>query len=104
MGTVPVIAGSMGEAAHLEPFERRALIVAARTALDEANLQHVPIVAGTGATSTRETMKLSKEAAEAGVDCVMVIPPGYYAGPLKADREALTRFFVDVAAESSVPV
>lgn len=34
----------------------------------------------------------------------MVIPPGYYAGPLKANREALKNFFVDIAEASPVPV
>jgi L-threo-3-deoxy-hexylosonate aldolase len=72
--------------------------------LDEIGLQHVPIVAGTGAASTRETIQLCKDAAEAGADYVMVIPPGYYAGALLADHSAIKKFFVDIATTSPVPV
>lgn len=123
-GTIPVIAGSMGEAAHLVsrgdehvltgPFlpnqqfqshdERCMLITAARATLDESGLSQVPIVVGAGATSTRESIEIAKKAAASGADCVMVIPPGYYAGPLTANREALKGFFVDIAEASPVPV
>lgn len=43
----PVISGSMGEAHHLTPEERKTLIVEARKALDEAGLEETPILAGT---------------------------------------------------------
>lgn len=84
--------------------ERTALITAARTALDEINLPAMPIVAGVGAPSTRESIELAREAAHAGADFVMLIPPGYYAGALLADLESVKRFFVDVAEASPVPV
>jgi len=84
--------------------ERKQLIQSARVALDEINLQHVPIVAGTGAASTRESIKLCKDAATAGADYVMVIPPGYYTGALLADDSAIKKFFVDIATTSPVPV
>ncbi|KAK5739009.1 hypothetical protein LTR17_005527 [Elasticomyces elasticus] len=105
-GTVPVIAGSMGEAVHLDRNERRILIQTARSALAEIGMQDkLPIIAGVGAPSTRETIELAYDAADAGADFVMAIPPGYYAPALKAnDNEALKRFFVDVAAASRLPV
>lgn len=104
-GTVPVISGSMGEAVHLSHAERQVLITTTRSALDDAGLTNVPVVAGVGASSTRETIELAREAADAGADFVMVIPPGYYAGPLQAGGgEALRGFFLDVAAASRVPV
>lgn len=43
----PVVNGSMGEAHHLEPEERVALVRAAREALDSAGLQETVIIAGT---------------------------------------------------------
>lgn len=43
----PVICGSMGEAHHLTNEERVTLVKAARKALDEAGLTHIPIMAGT---------------------------------------------------------
>ena len=120
-GTIPVIAGSAGEAVHLViigiffPFaalltdlqtheERITLIKTARATLDSANLTSVPIIAGAGAPSTRESIVLAKEAATAGADFVMVIPPGYYASTLNANRQALTQFFIDIAAASPVPI
>jgi 4-hydroxy-2-oxoglutarate aldolase len=104
-GTIPVLSGSMGEAVHLSHSERSILISTTRSTLDSCDLTSVPIVAGVGASSTRETIELANEAAEAGADFVMVIPPGYYAGALKAGNgEALKKFFVDVAEGSKVPV
>lgn len=73
-----------------------------REALDENNLSHIPLIAGTGALSTRETIELNREAAEAGATQAMVIAPGYFAGAL--NREALKEFFVEVAKESPIPV
>ena len=64
----------------------------------------MPIIAGAGAASTRESIILAKEAAAAGADYVMVIPPGYYASTLRADSGAITRFFIDIAEASPVPI
>ena len=80
------------------------LVQVAREALDEAGLPEMPVVAGVGGPSTRETIKLSRDAAAAGADFVMVIPPGYYAGALQSDPTSLKGFFVRVADASPVPV
>jgi L-threo-3-deoxy-hexylosonate aldolase len=81
------------------------LIVAGRSALNEINLVTVPIVAGIGAASTRESIQLAKEAASAGADFAIAIPPGYYAGPLIADNmAALRNYFLDIAEASPIPV
>ena len=104
-GTIPVISGSMGEAVHLSHDERSRLIRTCRSALNECGLSNIPVVAGVGAASTRETMQLADEAADAGADFVMVIPPGYYAGALSTgDKNALKQFFIDVAEASRLPV
>jgi 4-hydroxy-2-oxoglutarate aldolase len=104
-GTFPVVCGSAGEAAHLSAEERTIIIKTTRSALESSNLSHVPIVAGVGAPSTRETISLAKQAHAAGADYVMVIPPGYYASALQSNGgEALVKFFVDVAEASPVPV
>lgn len=57
-----------------------------------------------GCPSTRESISLACDAAEAGADFAMVLPSGHYAGQLKANREALVQFFVDVARGSPIPV
>ena len=92
----------MGEASHLSHAERKALIQTARRTLDDAGFTHIPIIAGTGAGSTRETLDLSHEAAAAGADYVIVITSGYFAGALT--RKALKAHFVRVANESPLPV
>jgi len=96
-----LLCGSMGEAHHLEPDERVQLIKAARQVLDEAHL-NVPIIVGTGAGSTRQTIALTRQAAEAGADYSIVIPSGYFAGAL--DYPSLKTFFVTVAEASPIPV
>ncbi len=103
-GVNPLLAGSMGEGIHLSHSERVTLIRTARRALDEAGFKDVPIMAGTGAGSTRETVELCKEAAEAGADFVIVITSGYFAGALAHDKKALKAFFTEVAAKSPLPV
>lgn len=104
-GTIPVVIGSAGEAPHLTSSDRTQLIKAARASLDRGGLANVPLVAGVGAPSTRETIGFACEAAEAGADYAMVLPPGYYAGQLVAKGgEALKGYIVDVAERSPLPV
>jgi 4-hydroxy-2-oxoglutarate aldolase len=97
-----VIAGSMGEATHLSHAERVRLIQAGRKALDNAGCSHIPIVVGTGAGSTRETVELTNEAAAAGADYALVIASGYFAGALTMG--ALKAYWVEVSQKSSIPV
>ncbi|UNI24561.1 4-hydroxy-2-oxoglutarate aldolase [Purpureocillium takamizusanense] len=103
-GVIPVVSATIGEAAHLDRQERIELIRALRSALDENNLHETPIVAGVGATSTRETIHFSQDAAAAGADFVLVIAPSYFAAALKANPSAIKTFFTDVASKSPVPV
>jgi 4-hydroxy-tetrahydrodipicolinate synthase len=70
-GLVP--GGSTGEFTTLTDAERRQLV---ETTLDAA-AGRVPVIAGTGALSTRETVELSIHADQAGASAVMVVPPFY---------------------------
>lgn len=103
-GVAPVVAGSMGEAPHLSHEERTTLIRAARKVLDAHGLTHLPVIAGTGAPSTRETIELTRQAAAAGADFVLVIASGYFAGALIPNRQALKDFWTEVALKSPIPV
>jgi len=94
----------MGEAIHLSHSERITLIQTARKALDSIGLTEVPIIAGTGAGSTRETIELSKAAAQAGADYAIVIASGYFAGALSGNNPALKAFWKEVAEKSPIPV
>jgi len=99
-----LVAGSNGEATHLTHTERSILIKTARAALDKAQLPDVPIIAGTGIGSTRETLELCREAAEAGADVAIVITSGYFAGSLVGNPKALKAWYTRVADESPIPV
>ncbi|TFK76288.1 dihydrodipicolinate synthetase [Pluteus cervinus] len=103
-GVGPLIAGSMGEAIHLTRAERVQLIQAARKTLDSVNLTHIPLIVGTGAASTRETLELTNEAAAAGADYAIVIASGYFAGAWSGNKEALKAFFVEVSEKSPIPI
>ncbi|KAH7889381.1 hypothetical protein F5I97DRAFT_519240 [Phlebopus sp. FC_14] len=103
-GVAPVLAGSMGEATHLSHGERITLIKAARKALDAAGFINVPIIAGIGAGSTRETIQLSIEAAGAGADYAIAICSGYFAGALAGNKKALKAYWVEVSQKSPIPV
>jgi 4-hydroxy-tetrahydrodipicolinate synthase len=70
-GLVP--GGSTGEFTTLSHAERRRLV---ETTV-EAAAGRVPVVPGTGALSTRETVELSVHAERAGAAAVMIVPPFY---------------------------
>ena len=93
-----VIAGSTGEAVLLSRRERRALIETTANALSDDRL----LIAGTGAESTRATVRLGQEAVDAGADVVLVQPPAYFRGAMTP--EVLRDHYVAVADASPVPV
>jgi 4-hydroxy-2-oxoglutarate aldolase len=94
----------MGEAIHLSHQERVTLIRVARKALDGAGLVTVPIIAGIGAGSTRESIELANEAAAAGADYAIAIASGYFAGALSGNKKALKAFWQEVSSKSPIPV
>jgi L-threo-3-deoxy-hexylosonate aldolase len=94
----------MGESIHLSNEERVGLIRVVRDVLEELDLPHMPIIAGAGAGSTRETIQLCTLVAAAGADFAMVIISGYFASALAGNRRALKDFWVDVAENSPIPI
>jgi 4-hydroxy-tetrahydrodipicolinate synthase len=66
-----LVAGTTGEAAALDADERSDLILAVRYAVDG----RVPVLAGTGAPSTRQAVLLSKRAEADGADGLLVLSP-----------------------------
>jgi 4-hydroxy-2-oxoglutarate aldolase len=96
--------GSNGEAVHLSPAERQQVTRTTRNALDAAGFLHVPIIVGCGAQSTRESIALCNEAAEAGGDYVLILPPSYYKAGLGYPRVTLMTHFRTIAEASPLPV
>jgi 4-hydroxy-2-oxoglutarate aldolase len=94
--------GSNGEAVHLSHKERNLVTSTTRKALDAAGFGYMPIIVGCGAQSTRESIELCEEAASAGGDYALVLPPGYYQGLFSKDT--IMSFFQDVATASPIPI
>jgi dihydrodipicolinate synthase/N-acetylneuraminate lyase len=93
-----VVAGSTGEAPLLDADEQRALVAWSREALSDGAW----LIAGTGAESTRQTIALSRAAAQAGANAVLVRPPAYFSAAQSA--KALANHYRAVADASPVPV
>ncbi|KAI1121182.1 hypothetical protein F5Y10DRAFT_256884 [Nemania abortiva] len=94
--------GSNGEAVHLDHQERRLITRLTRDALDNAGYTTMPVIVGCGAQSTRETIRLCRDAAESGGSHVLVLPPAYYGGLLTTDL--IKAHFRAVADASPLPV
>lgn len=92
-----LVLGSNGEAAALEEEEKLALVRVARR-----HARGRLLLVGTGVESTRGTISLTRKAADAGADAVLVLTPHYYKACM--DEEALRRHYLAVAEASPVPV
>ncbi|MBC7235324.1 MAG: dihydrodipicolinate synthase family protein [Chloroflexi bacterium] len=93
-----VVAGSNGESALLEHDEIvEAVSVVRRTARPDMR-----VIAGTGRESTEATIRLSRAAADAGADAVLIITPSFFSGSMTPT--ALVRHYRAVADASPVPV
>ena len=90
--------GSNGEAVHLSEEERRQVLVALREAAAPGRL----LVAGVNEQSTRAAIAATRQAADCGVDAMLVITPYFYTSAMT--QEALLRFFLAVADDSPRPV
>ncbi len=93
-----VVAGSTGEAPYLTPAERLRLTEITRQIVRPPEL----LIVGTGLESTRETLRLSREAVACGADAVLVLTPSYYKA--RMDSEALAGHFRALADSLPRPV
>ncbi len=93
-----VVAGTTGEGPLLDDGERTHLVEWLREVVPEDRW----LIAGTGAESTRATVRATELAGAAGADAVLVRPPAYFGGALSP--AALADHYVRVADASPVPV
>jgi len=95
-GTNAIVAvGTTGESATLSVEEHLAVI---RYVVKQVK-RRIPVIAGTGANSTREAVELTENAKAAGVDaCLLVVP--YYNKPT---QEGLYQHFKTIAEAVEVP-
>lgn len=93
-----VVAGSTGEAPLLDESEIVQLVEWAHDVVPPERI----LIAGTGAESTRATVRAARAVAEAGADAVLVRPPAYYRA--RMDAETVRRHFETVADSIPIPV
>ena len=97
-----VYQGTNGEAVLLSPEEKISVIKMVRKAVTDLGVPEYPIVAGISGQSTRESIRLAKDAAEAGASFGLLLPPSFWAKAMS--EEALLGFYRDVADASLIPV
>ena len=90
-----VIVGTTGESPTVD-FEEHHLLM--RTAVDHV-AGRIPVIAGTGANSTREAIDLSIYAKNAGVDACLSVAPYYN----KPTQEGLYQHFKAIAEAVDIP-
>jgi len=93
-----LVLGSNGESVYLEHSEKLKLIEAARKRIPAS----ATLLAGTGLESTQATIALTKEAADRGVDAVLVKNPFYFKPQMTSD--VYFAHYTAVADASPVPV
>ena len=92
-GLVPC--GTTGEFPYLEVEEQRRLV---EIAVEEADGK--PVIAGTGASSTREAIRLAQNAQEAGASACLVVTPFF----LHPSDKGVYQHFYEVAKAVDVPI
>jgi 4-hydroxy-tetrahydrodipicolinate synthase len=90
-----VVVGTTGESPTVDFDEHHRLI---KTAVEHAR-KRVPIIAGTGANSTREAIELSAYAKQSGADASLSVVPYYN----KPTQEGLYRHFRAIAEAVDIP-
>lgn len=95
-GTDAIVAvGTTGESATLDEQEHVTVI---RRVVDRV-AGRIPVIAGTGANSTREAIDLTRHAMEAGADACLLVTPYYN----KPTQEGLYQHFKAVAEAVPTP-
>lgn len=90
-----VIVGTTGESPTVD-FDEHCLLI--KTAVTQVN-GRVPVIAGTGANSTKEAVTLTNKAKELGADACLLVAPYYN----KPTQEGLYQHFKTIADAVYIP-
>lgn len=90
-----IVSGTTGEAATLELHERLEVI---KTVIEQT-AKRIPVIAGTGSNSTQQTIQLTRNAMEIGVDACLLVTP-YYNRPT---QEGLYLHYRTIADAVPIP-
>lgn len=91
-----VIGGTTGESATLEPSEYERMLA---HAVDQLKGK-VLVIAGTGTSSTRQTVSKTQQAAQLGADAALVVTPAYN----RPSQNGLMAHYLSVADGATVPI
>ncbi|MDQ1279324.1 MAG: hypothetical protein QG670_586 [Thermoproteota archaeon] len=91
-----VSCGSNGEAPSMSRDERRRVI---DIVINEVN-DKVPVIAGTGAPSTGETIDLTRDAKDIGADAALIVTPYFY----RPNSEELIEHYRSVIKAVDIPI
>jgi len=95
-GTHAIVAvGTTGESATLDVTEHVEVI---RRVVDQVN-GRIPVIAGTGGNSTRESVELTRAAKQVGADACLLVTPYYN----KPTQEGLYQHFRHIAESVAIP-
>lgn len=90
------VSGSQGEFWALKTEEKERLFKITVDAIDGK----IPVYAGTGAESTKETIELTQTAKDIGVDAASIITPYY----IKPNDDELLNHYVKIANKVDLPI
>lgn len=93
-GVVPC--GTTGEFVNMTSKERKRVI---DVVVDQVN-GRVAVVAGTGANGTRQALKMTKYAKDAGADAALIVTPYY----LKPASRGIYEHYFTIASEVDLPI
>ncbi|MDT8862925.1 4-hydroxy-tetrahydrodipicolinate synthase [Alkalihalobacillus sp. MEB130] len=91
-----LVGGTTGEYHVMSVEERKALIKAGC----EYAAGRVPVMAGVGCSTAKETIELANYAADCGATWGLVLPPFYH----KTSEEGIREFYKEIAAKSNVGI
>jgi 4-hydroxy-tetrahydrodipicolinate synthase len=91
-----VATGTMGEAGSLSLAERRTVVEAVVRAVDG----RIPVIAGISSGTPAAAIALAADAAEAGVDALMMLPPLGY----RADADETIAYYRAVTEAAGLPL
>jgi len=91
-----VVCGTTGESPTLTDEEKLLLFASAV----EMVRGRATVIAGTGTYDTAHSVQLTKEAADVGVDGILIVTPYYNKPP----QRAIVRHFEEIAAATELPV
>lgn len=91
-----VVTGTTGESPTLSLEEKVAIW---RCVIDTVN-GRIPVIAGTGTNSTKESIELTKIAEKEGVDGVMLVTPYYN----KPSQQGMFEHFKAIAESTTLPI